>query len=63
MWGVAQAKVTFSNDGSVSGVALGAPFAGTPSGECVTSELSAARVAPFAGKPGVVVYQFFVAPK
>jgi hypothetical protein len=62
-WGVAQAKVTFANDGSVSNVAPGVPFGGTPSGACVEGELSAAHVAPFSGKPGVVVYQFFVAPK
>jgi hypothetical protein len=63
LWGVAQAKVTFANDGSVSGVTVGAPFGGTPSGACVEGELSAAHVAPYSGKPGVVVYQFFVAPK
>jgi hypothetical protein len=47
----------------VSAIAVGAPFGGTPGGACVESELSAAHVAPFSGKPGAIVYQFFVAPK
>jgi hypothetical protein len=62
-WGVALATVTFANDGSVSHVVVGVPFRGTPTGECVADDLSAARVAPFAGRQGVMVYQFFVALK
>ena len=59
-WGVALATVTFANDGSVKEAVVGVPFRGTPTGECVADDLSAAHVAPFAGKEGVVVYQFFV---
>jgi len=62
-WGVALATVTFANDGSVRQVVVGVPFTGTPTGECVAEDLSAARIPPFAGKEGVVVYQFFVALK
>jgi hypothetical protein len=62
-WGVALATVTFANDGAVSGVVVGPPFAGTPTGACVAEGLSAAHVPPFAGKPGALVYRFFVAPK
>jgi hypothetical protein len=62
-WGVALATVTFANDGSVKDVVVGVPFRGTPAGECVAEDLSTARVPPFAGKEGVIVYQFFVALK
>ena len=62
-WGVALATVTFANDGSVGQVVVGVPFRGTPTGQCVAEDLSAARIPPFAGKGGVIVYQFFVALK
>jgi serine/threonine protein kinase len=62
-WGVALATVTFGNDGAVSQVAVGVPFRGTPAGECVAEDLSAARIPPFAGKEGVVLYRFFIALK
>jgi hypothetical protein len=59
-WGTGDAKVTFVSDGSVSKVAIGTPFRGTPTGNCVSDLLSTARVPPFSGKPGTVDYQFFV---
>jgi len=62
-FGTGKATVTFGNDGAVSASVLGAPFAGTPSGACVTEALSGARVAPFHGKPAVVVHRFVVASK
>lgn len=62
-WGVALATVTFANDGSVKDVAVGVPFRGTPAGDCVAEDLSTAHVPPYAGKEGVIVYQFFVALK
>lgn len=62
-WGSAFATVTFDEDGSVSHVAVGGPFAGTQTGACVVDGLSAAHVTPFEGKPGVVVYRFYVAPR
>jgi hypothetical protein len=47
----------------VSQAVVGVPFKGTKAGECVAGQLSTARVAPFSGREGVVVYQFFVALK
>jgi serine/threonine-protein kinase len=60
VWGIASANVTFGNDGAVAHVAISVPFTGTPTGQCVSDALSAAKVPPFAGKPGVVAYRFFV---
>jgi serine/threonine-protein kinase len=60
VWGIASANVTFGNDGSVSHVAISVPFTGTSTGQCVSDALSAAKVPPFSGKPGVVAYRFFV---
>ena len=62
-WGVAQAKVTFANDGSVGQVVVGPPFAGTPTGQCVKDTMSAVQVPPFGGEPAVFVAQFFVAQR
>jgi hypothetical protein len=63
VWGIASANVTFANDGTVSHVAVGIPFTGTTTGQCVTDALSVAKVPPFAGKPGVVAYKFLVPMK
>jgi hypothetical protein len=63
VWGVSSANVTFVNDGTVSSVVVGVPFMGTPTGQCVSEALSTARVAPFAGKPVVLAYRFFVPSK
>lgn len=60
LWGVGEASVTFANDGTVSHVVIGAPFRGTPSGECVSGVMSAVQVAPFAGKPATINYKFFI---
>jgi hypothetical protein len=60
LWGVGSATVTFANDGTVSHVAVGAPFRGTPGGDCVDETLTAVHVAPFAGKPANLNYRFFV---
>jgi hypothetical protein len=62
-FGAARATVTFGNDGVVSSCTLGASFAGTAAGACVTEALSAVHVPPFRGKPGVVVHRFVVTPK
>jgi len=63
VWGIASANVTFANDGTVSHVAISVPFTGTATGQCVSDALSTAKVPPFAGKPGVVAYRFFVPMK
>ena len=62
-WGVANAKVTFANDGSVGQVVVGPPFAGAPTGLCVTDTMSAVQVPTFGGDPAVFVAQFYVAPR
>jgi serine/threonine protein kinase len=67
-WGNATATVTFAGDGSVEHVDVGAPFTGTPTGDCAIAALTAAHTAPFvdAQKPdptAVLVYRFYVAPR
>jgi serine/threonine protein kinase len=60
-WGTAVATVAFGNDGSVSHVAVGPPFGGTGTGGCVSDALQTAKMPPYGGKPGFIVYRFFVA--
>jgi hypothetical protein len=62
-WGKASTTVTFAGDGSVTRVDVGAPFAGTPTGDCIADALSGARVEPFADKSAVLVYKVYVAPR
>ena len=67
-WGNATATVTFAGDGSVAHVDVGAPFTGTPTGDCAIAALTAAHTTPFvdAQKPdptAVLVYRFYVAPR
>lgn len=62
-WGVASATVVFGNDGSVSRVVVGTPFTGTGTGVCVADALQAAKMPSFGGKPGVMTYRFYVAPR
>jgi serine/threonine-protein kinase len=59
VYGHGSATVTFANDGSVDRVAVGAPMAGTPTGDCAADALSTVRVAPFSG-PGSVTVKFTV---
>lgn len=47
--GSGRATVTFSPDGSVARVSVPPPFADTPTGSCITSAFSSARVPPFTG--------------
>jgi serine/threonine-protein kinase len=63
VWGIGSANVTFAGDGTVSHVAVGVPFTGTPTGQCVADALSTAKVQPFAGKAPVLTVRFVVAPK
>jgi hypothetical protein len=60
LWGTAYATVTFSNDGSVSSVAIGPPFRGTRAAQCVSDHMSSVRIPAYGGKEGVIEYQFFV---
>ena len=52
--GQATATITFEPSGNVSGVTVGAPFAGTSTGTCIISAFKRAKVAPFSGLPGTV---------
>jgi hypothetical protein len=59
--GAGKVKVTFANAGNVSSaVMLGAPYAGTPVGDCAASRFRMARVPAFEGAPGVVDYAFHI---
>ncbi len=56
--GLGAALVTFGRDGTVTHIKVGPPFAGTPEGKCLTDLFRAARVGPFLGPPGAVIYKF-----
>jgi serine/threonine protein kinase len=62
-WGKASTTVTFAGDGSVSHVDVGAPFAGTPTADCIADKLGSTHVEPFNDSTAVVVYKVYVAPK
>jgi hypothetical protein len=47
--GSGRATVTFAPDGSVSKVSVPPPFAGTPTGSCISSAFTGARVPAFTG--------------
>jgi hypothetical protein len=47
--GSGRATVTFAPDGSVSKVSVPPPFAGTPTGTCISSAFTGARVPAFTG--------------
>ncbi|HSO34074.1 MAG TPA: hypothetical protein VLT33_16180, partial [Labilithrix sp.] len=58
--GNGSASVTFGPDGSVAGVAIDPPYAGTKEGECVASQFRRVKVTPFTGAPQTVRTQFEV---
>jgi eukaryotic-like serine/threonine-protein kinase len=58
--GSGRASVTFGPDGRASKVALGAPFAGTPVGQCVTTAFQGARIPAFTGSPVTLPWSFRV---
>ena len=58
-WGKAPTTVTFAGDGSVTHVDVGAPFAGTPTGDCIADTLAKVRVEPF----GAGADRVYVAPR
>lgn len=63
LWGKASTTVTFAGDGSVTRVDVGAPFTGTPTGDCIADALSSVRVEPFGDSTAAVVYRVYVAPR
>jgi hypothetical protein len=52
--GQTTATVTFEPSGSVSGVTVGAPFAGSSTGTCIINAFKRAKIAPFTGLPRTV---------
>ena len=53
--------VTFDPSGKVSSATItDAPFAGTPTGACISSALKRAVIAPFSGLPGTVSKTFSI---
>ena len=62
-WGKGPTTVTFAGDGSVTHVEVGAPFAGTPTGDCIAETLQSVHVEPFSDSSAELVYRVYVAPK
>jgi hypothetical protein len=62
-WGKASTTVTFAADGSVTHVEVGAPFSGTPTGDCIADALSRTHAPPIGGDGAELVYRVYVAPK
>ena len=56
--GPGTATVTFNPDGSVASVAMDAPYAGTPTGDCVKGQLQRAKTKPWQGSPQSVKDNF-----
>ena len=56
--GAGSANITFSPDGPVKSVAISAPFAGTPVGQCVAAAFRAAHVPPFSGSAFSITRSF-----
>jgi hypothetical protein len=52
--GQTSATITFEPSGAVSGVTVGAPFAGSSTGTCIVTTFKRAKIAPFSGLPGTV---------
>jgi hypothetical protein len=51
--------VVFNPDGRVDKAMIDEPpFGGTPEATCVASRFKMAKMAPFEGAPGTIVYQF-----
>ena len=58
--GPGTAWVTFGTDGSVAGIAVDPPYAGTKEGDCVSGQFRRAKVTPFTGAPQTVRHGFEV---
>jgi hypothetical protein len=53
--------VTFVADGHADRAVVDEPpFMGTPEGACVSSRFKQAKIAPFIGAPGSVIYTFHI---
>ncbi|MBX3227513.1 MAG: protein kinase [Labilithrix sp.] len=58
--GPGTATVTFAPDGSVTSVAIDAPYAGTPTGDCVAGQFKRQKTTPWQGSPQSVKHSFEV---
>ncbi len=59
--GVGKVRVIFANDGTVmTSSVIGAPFEGTPVGDCAAGRFKMAKVHSFDGPPGVTDYTFHI---
>ena len=58
--GAGTATVTFATDGSVSGVVVDPPYAGTKEGECAAKQFQRAKVCAFTGDPKTIKHSFEV---
>ena len=58
--GTGSSTVTFGPDGSVVGVNIDPPFAGTKEGDCVASQFRRVKTNPFVGTPQAVRFSFEV---
>jgi len=58
--GPGTATVTFSPDGSVASVAMDAPYAGTPTGDCVAGQFKRQKTNAWQGSPQSVKHSFEV---
>ncbi|WP_394837050.1 protein kinase [Pendulispora rubella] len=56
--GEGSARVTFTNDGTVSGVKITGPLADGPEGDCVALRYRNAKIPPFEGPPAFVEHAF-----
>lgn len=48
--GKAEVNLIFQNDGSVKDVEVGAPYSGTPVGDCIVRAMSTVKIEPFKGE-------------
>ncbi len=58
--GPGTASVTFGTDGTVTGVALDPPYAGTKEGECVAGQFKRQKTNAFQGSPQTIKHSFEV---
>ncbi len=55
-WKPLRVRVTFASDGNATTVVALPPYAGMPQGACAIRHFREARIAPFKGPPGSLVY-------
>jgi hypothetical protein len=58
--GPGTALITWNTDGTVSGVILDPPYAGTPTGDCVSGQFKRSKINSFQGSPQALKHSFEV---